>query len=118
MATVKVTVVQPAGTNTPLSITVDPFILDLGSAGGSPVDIEWELDSSQAPGWDFTAPSAGSPPGIDIKNHVGKFTHGGKAGRKYKWKRDQTDNKDYKYSINLVRSDGRAATLDPFIVNR
>lgn len=117
--TVKVTVIQPTA-NDPFSIAVDPFVLDLGQFHGGAVKIEWELDNNQATDWDFATPSPTSPAGIEIKGHYGKFDHDGKNARKYGWTRKQNmnDNQRYQYSINVVRSDGVTATLDPFVVNR
>jgi hypothetical protein len=115
-ATVRVILVA---SGTTCSITVVPETLDLASFSGAVVQIEWVPDDTQAPGWGFTKRGPGTPGGIEIQNDVhSRFAHNGKAGKNYHWTRNMKDGKTYKYVVNVVHSDGRTATKDPFIVNQ
>ena len=114
--TVKITVTD----NGAFSIAVAPFTISLGSGHGQ-VDIQWQLDNSNAPNWNFTDPNYNTSPGIEIHKSFGRFEHKGHlTSNTYVWtrKQNQDDAQTYRYSINLTNSnDGRNATLDPSIVN-
>jgi hypothetical protein len=117
MPTVYVVITETTtGDKNEFSIQVDPFTLTITS-GSETLDIDWELDATRAPGWEFARN------GVDIKGHGSKFSDRGKAsGKKYGWTRRSKESpgttKKYKYSINLENTAaGTTLAWDPYIVN-
>jgi len=114
MVTVTIVIKETSsGSKNEISISVDPYELSLASQP-TPVDIEWQLDNTQATAWVFTSK------GVDIKGAGNVFQNNGGSGngKKHGWQRKQKDNKTYKYSINLENAtDHTELTWDPFIVN-
>jgi hypothetical protein len=90
-----------------VSVTPDPIPCQRGH---HEIDIEWRLDTN---GWKFTAH------GIEHKDNTDNTFHDHQPGdRSFHWMNANHHPKRYRYTINVISTDGKTRlTLDPAIQN-